>query len=92
MVQVRKRTNGISYSMYNRNEHERGHIHVQYAGKAGQAEFAASIDIQTQQVIEGSLPAKQLREAVRWIESHQAELLEMWRIRNQPNGIQRIEE
>lgn len=48
------------------------HIHVLYNG------YNAVIDIQTQQVIEGDLPAKGLALAQEWAAAYRKELLDIW--------------
>lgn len=64
---------GLIIKMYLRGkEHNPPHIHVLYN------EYNAVIDIQTQQVIEGDLPAKGLALAQEWAAAYQKELLDIW--------------
>jgi hypothetical protein len=53
-------------------EHNPPHIHVYYQGES------ASVNIRTCEVLQGNLPAKQLRLVSAWIEIHQDELLADW--------------
>jgi Domain of unknown function (DUF4160) len=48
------------------------HVHIQGA------DFAAKVRISNGELLAGDAPGKVLREARRWIEDHQAELLAMW--------------
>jgi hypothetical protein len=54
------------------NEHNPPHVHVKYN------EFRAVMDIQTFNVLAGSLPARVRGVVEEWLELHQNELLEMW--------------
>lgn len=64
---------GLIIKMYLRGkEHNPPHIHVLYN------EYNAVIDIQTQQVIEGDLPAKGLALAQEWAAAYRKELLDIW--------------
>jgi len=62
---------GIVVLMYF-NEHNPPHVHVKYN------EFRAVMDIQTFNVLAGSLPARVRGVVDEWLELHQNELLEMW--------------
>jgi hypothetical protein len=42
------------------------------------ADFAAKIRISNGDLLAGDAPSKVLRQARRWVEEHQAELLERW--------------
>jgi hypothetical protein len=48
------------------------HVHVKGA------EFAAKVRISNGDLLAGDAPNKVLRQARRWIEEHQAELMAMW--------------
>lgn len=57
---------------YAPKEHNPPHIHVYYQ------DDSASIGIQSCEVLTGSLPTKQLRLVVAWIEIHRDELMADW--------------
>jgi hypothetical protein len=64
---------GILISMFTgTREHRPPHIHADYG------EFSASFDILTAERIEGSLPPRQSRMVMAWIEIHREELLANW--------------
>ncbi|MBU1069854.1 DUF4160 domain-containing protein [Myxococcota bacterium] len=65
---------GIIISMYmiDNKRHSTPHIHAKYA------EFEASISIPGGKLLAGSLPRKQLRLVLAWIEIHKDELLANW--------------
>lgn len=86
MPPVRTQTNGIKYSMYQRGEHWRPHVHLAYA------EFTAAIALDSLDILHSNLPPQKLREALRWVGSHQQELLQMWDRRMKPGGIYTIPE
>src|SRR5512136_1873194 len=56
------------------NEHAPPHFHVEYA------EYKASVNIQTLEVIEGKLSRRALELVLDWAELHQKELLEDWEL------------
>jgi len=57
-------------------EHPPKHIHIKYA------DYEAVMELETLNILEGSLP-KKARVLVReWAEEHQEELLEMWESQN----------
>ena len=62
---------GIVISMYF-NDHEPPHFHVKYA------ERRASMEIDSLQISEGSLPRRVLALVTEWAELHRAELQENW--------------
>ncbi len=62
---------GILIHMY-WDEHSPPHFHALYA------EFEASIDIRTLDVIRGSLPSRALSMVREWAALHQNELMENW--------------
>jgi hypothetical protein len=64
---------GIAIRMYFR-EHGPPHFHAIYAGED------ATIAIETLQVIEGRLSRRALNLVLDWAESHQAELMENWKL------------
>ena len=66
---------GIIIRMYCApKEHEPCHFHAYYQ------DCKALIDINTLELMEGSLPKKQLRLVLAWAELHQDELLANWEI------------
>jgi hypothetical protein len=62
---------GIIIRMYSR-EHGVPHFHVIYG------EFSGVFQIETLEMIEGSLPARAQRLAREWARRHQGDLQEMW--------------
>jgi hypothetical protein len=62
---------GIIILMYF-DEHNPPHFHVVYN------EFRATMDIQTLNIIAGTLPARVRGLVEEWAEPHQHELLQMW--------------
>ena len=64
---------GIIIRMYyGPKEHNPPHIHVYYQ------DFIAVINIQTCDLSDGSLPARQTRMVLAWIEIHRDELMADW--------------
>lgn len=64
---------GLIVRMYfGPKEHNAPHIHVSYQ------DSSATIDIQSGEVLTGSLPGKQLRLLQAWIEIHNEELMADW--------------
>ncbi len=59
---------------YDNQQHHLPHIHAEYQGH--KAVFA----IDSGEIIEGSLPRKQLRLMQAWIELHQDELIADWQL------------
>jgi hypothetical protein len=62
---------GIVIGMYYR-EHPPPHFHAKYSGETG------VFDIETLQLIEGSLPSRVRGLVVEWASEHQAELRQNW--------------
>ena len=56
------------------NEHAPPHFHAQYA------EYKASINIQSLELMEGDLPRRALNLVLDWAELHQSELLRDWEL------------
>ena len=56
------------------NDHAPPHFHARYG------EFEATIDIDTQEVIQGELPSRALNLVQEWAMIHREELLEDWRL------------
>ena len=64
---------GIIIRMYYApSEHPPPHFHVYYA------EYKASVDIRSCEIIEGSLPKKQKKLVLAWAELHQEDLMADW--------------
>ena len=66
-------------------EHFPEHFHAEYA------EFKAQIGIRDAVVIDGDLPAKQLKLVLAWCEIHQEELLKNWDSAMKHGKISRID-
>lgn len=67
------------------NEHAPPHFHVEYA------EYKASVNIQTLEIIEGNLSRRAQELVLDWAELHQKELLEDWELCRQHQEPKRIE-
>jgi len=67
------------------NEHAPPHFHVEYA------EYKASVNIQTLEVIEGKLSRRAQELVLDWAELHQKELLEDWELCRQHQEPKKIE-
>ena len=66
---------GIIIRMYFApGEHPPPHFHVYYA------EYTATVDIRTCELIEGNLPRKQIRLVLAWAELHQEKLMIDWNL------------
>ena len=70
---VLSRFYGIIIHMYfQQAEHNPPHVHASYGG------IAAAIEIKSGNIIEGSLPAKELALVREWINIYKDDLLNMW--------------
>ncbi len=67
------------------NEHAPPHFHVEYA------EYKASVNIQTLELLEGKLSRRAQELVLDWAELHQKELLEDWELCRQHQEPKRIE-
>jgi Domain of unknown function (DUF4160) len=78
---------GILVSMFFRDNkhHNLPHIHVKYA------EHQAAISIPEGELLSGSLPRKQMRLVLAWIELHQDELRADWELAVEGNEPYKIE-
>lgn len=78
---------GITVWMYYEEIHHRGrpHFHVRY----GDSE--ASVDIETVNVIAGSLPPRAWRLVVEWTELHKNDLRENWKLARAHQPLSQIE-
>ena len=59
---------------YAPHEHNPPHFHVYYN------EYSASVDVETGQMIEGSLPSRQRKLVEAWAELHHDELVADWNL------------
>ena len=66
-------------------DHPPPHFHALYA------EFEALIDIQTLDVIQGSLPRRALSLVLEWARAHRVELMEDWNLCRQRQPPRTIE-
>jgi hypothetical protein len=66
-----KRFGGFKLLMFFQDENP-PHVHIRGAG------FAAKVRISNGDVLAGEAPNKVLRQARRWVDEHQAELLALW--------------
>ena len=62
----------VQLFFFDNDKHQLPHIHVRYA------EFNASIEIETGNVLAGNIPNRQLRLVQAWIEIHREELIADW--------------
>ena len=70
------------------NDHAPPHFHARYG------EFEATIDINTQALIQGQLPSRALNLVREWAMIHKEELLEDWRLcrdNEQPNKVEPLQ-
>ena len=66
---------GIIIRMYfGPKEHNPPHIHVHYQDNS------ATFDIQTAELIDGTLPKRQIKLVSAWIEIHRDELIADWQL------------
>ena len=56
------------------NDHPPPHFHARYG------EFEVTLDISTQEILEGQLPRRALNLVQEWAMMHKEELLENWRL------------
>lgn len=75
---------GIVIAMFF-DDHGPAHFHARHA------EGSAKVRIDTIEVIESSLPRRQLRLVLDWAELHQDELLENWRLARAGETLHAIE-
>ena len=62
---------GIKIQFY-WDEHPPAHFHAEYA------EYRASIDIETLEVLRGAIPRAQLRKVIAWARPRERQLFEAW--------------
>ncbi|MEI7696489.1 MAG: DUF4160 domain-containing protein [Chlorobium sp.] len=70
---------------YDNKEHKRPHIHAKYG------EFVAAFDIETADILAGSLPSRQIRLVQARIEIHRDELNADWQLAIDGHEIFKIE-
>jgi hypothetical protein len=75
----------IQLFFFDNDKHNSPHIHVKYA------EYKASVDILTADVIDGDIPSRQLRMVQAWIEIHRDELMADWALAVDGNAPFKIE-
>ncbi len=65
-------------------KHHNPHIHVEYQGTV------AVIDIESDEILAGSIPSKKLRLVLAWIEIHREELQADWKLATEGKDIFKI--
>ena len=75
---------GIIIRMYNRNEHNPPHFHAEYQG------YEASFNMDGE-IISGSIPKKQEKLIIAWVELHKDELLANWELAINKQTLYRID-
>ena len=75
----------VQLFFFDTDKHKQPHIHVRYA------EFTASIDIPTAEVLDGEIPRRQLRLVQAWVEIHRDELMADWALAVEGNTPFKIE-
>ncbi len=74
---------GITITMYT-DDHPPPHFHARYSGQT------VVIEIQTMNIMQGSLPHSQLRRILEWAQRHQTELMADWDLAQQGLPLYRI--
>lgn len=75
----------VQLFFFDNDRHNLPHIHVRYA------EFSASVNIETGEILAGDFPKKQLKLVQAWIEIHRDELLANWLLALEGNAPFRID-
>lgn len=75
---------GIKITMYY-SDHNPPHFHAEYAG------HKCMVDIQDGCVIEGALPARQLKLILAWNELHKDELMQNWELAKENKALNQID-
>ena len=75
----------VQLFFFDTEKHSKPHVHVRYA------EFRASIDINTGEILDGEIPQRQLRLVQAWIEIHRDELIADWALAVEGNAPFKIE-
>jgi len=66
------------------NEHNPPHFHVRYA------EYMAEVNIQTLEIINGSLPKRAYSLVLEWAIEHRKELMKNWNLARSQKNLKRI--
>lgn len=75
----------VQLFFFDNDNHQLPHIHVRYA------EFNASIDIETGEIIVGDFPRRQLKLVQAWVEIHRDELMANWSLAVEGNSPFKID-
>jgi len=75
----------VQLFFFDNDKHHKPHIHAKYS------EFHASIDIETGELLDGTMPQRQLRLVLAWIEIHRDELMADWTLAVEGNAPFKIE-
>lgn len=75
---------GIKITMYY-NDHNPPHFHAEYAG------HKCLVDIQEGCIIQGALPARQLKLVLAWNELHRDELMQNWELAKEAKPLNTID-
>ena len=75
----------VQLFFFDNDNHQLPHIHVRYA------EFNASIDIATGEIIVGDFPGRQLKLVQAWVEIHRDELMANWSLAVEGNSPFKID-
>jgi len=75
----------VQLFFFDNDKHQLPHIHVRYA------EFNASIDIETGDIIIGDFPRRQLKLVQAWVEIHKDELMANWSLAVEGNSPFKID-
>lgn len=78
---------GIKVYLYWRDagRHHKPHIHVKYA------EHEASVDIKTGEILGGYFPPKKLKLVQAWLEIHQEDVMNNWKLAFAGKPVHKIE-
>ena len=75
----------VQLFFFDNDKHQLPHIHVRYA------EFNASIEIETGEVIAGDFPRRQIKLVQAWVEIHKDELMANWSLAVEGNSPFKID-
>jgi len=75
---------GVRIMMYY-SDHNPPHFHAEYAG------FKCLVDVETGSVINGALPARQLKLVLTWNELHRDELMQNWELARDAKPLNEID-
>ena len=75
---------GIAIRMYF-DDHAPPHFHAYYA------EYGATINVETMELLQGELPRRALAMVLEWAAAHRAELAENWALARQHMELRKIE-